>query len=96
MWDKCKDLLLFYGYLFFISKAMKEVRFSIKVICIFCAIRIIWDVFAIKDYILASEYRVIDILLILLLAVVALVWLYPIFNGTKRSTSMVPKGNARL
>jgi hypothetical protein len=98
LWDKLKDLLLFVGYLVFIPKDKKEVRFSIKAISGFCIIRIVWEFYEIgTDYIYASNYRVIDIMFTLLLLVISSVWVKSnMRNGKKGSFNMGFRRNTRV
>lgn len=99
LWDKLKDLLLFFGYLFFIPKDKIEIRVTVKAICFFCVIRIVWEFLAIsKDYILASDVRVIDVIFTLLLLTISLVWVSSNIkkNGTKRSFNVGFRRNPRV
>lgn len=89
LWDKLKDLLLFLGYLTFIPKDKVEARAIIKAICFFCIIRIIWEFLAIrKDYILASNARIIDVMFTLLLLTISWVWVKSNIYGKKGSITL--------
>src|SRR3954471_6973579 len=97
LWDKVKDLLLFFGYLYFIPKDKVEFRVTVKAICFFCIVRIVWEVLAIsKDYVYASNIRIIDVLFALLLLSVSWVWIKSNIYGKKRSINMGLGRDTRL
>lgn len=94
VWDKVKDLLLFSNLLCFVTD--KKARFSVWGCIFFCIVRLVWQGLAIEtDYLFASQYRIIDALLVIVVIVIVSNWIYPIFrNGKKRSLTVVSRGGA--